>query len=122
MTCILLLLLTPIVGRPDMWRLKQSLNGTAVFQGKKVSSLGIKSQIREMYCNGKSVRSGYITERTRTIFRSETAKYFIFIQMSRDMWEFDDDGEMLIEKCVHGFLPQLFSKWKTSQSNHVVSI
>jgi DEP domain-containing protein 5 len=38
------------------------------------------------------------------------------------MWEFDEDGEMFVSKCVHGFLPELFSKWKLTGTNHVVSI
>ena len=42
--------------------------------------------------------------------------------MSKDMWEFDDDGEMYSEKCIHGFLPELFSRWKEASANHVVSI
>jgi hypothetical protein len=42
--------------------------------------------------------------------------------MSKDMWEFEDDGEMFSEKCIHGFLPELFLKWKETGANHVVSI
>ena len=42
--------------------------------------------------------------------------------MSKEMWEFDEDGEMILEKCVHGFLPELFQRWKEVGTNHVVSI
>lgn len=87
-----------------------------------MSSLGVRAQVKEIYVNGTRSSCGFVTHKTRTIFRSETAKCFIFIQMSRDMWEFDEDGDMFAEKCVHGFLPDLFSRWKTSGSNHVVSI
>lgn len=38
------------------------------------------------------------------------------------MWEFDEDGELFYEKCVYGFLPELFDRWKSLGSNHVVSI
>jgi hypothetical protein len=38
------------------------------------------------------------------------------------MWEFDEDGEMYFEKCVQGFLPDLFTRWKEVGTNHVVSI
>ncbi|KAJ3011603.1 vacuolar membrane-associated protein iml1, partial [Thoreauomyces humboldtii] len=110
------------VGRSDMWRLRTVLTGTCVYEGKKVLSLGIRAQIKDIVVAGKRASCGYITENTKTIFRSETAKYFIFIQMSKEMWEFDEDGELYFEKCVHGFLPQLFAKWKDAGSNHVVSI
>ncbi|KAF9337229.1 vacuolar membrane-associated protein iml1 [Podila minutissima] len=77
------------------------------------------------------VPSGYITSDTRIIFRSESAKYFIFIQMSREMWEFDEDGEIFFERVIFGFLPNLFARWRgkrdgkpelDSPTNHVVSI
>ncbi|KAI8922182.1 hypothetical protein DFJ77DRAFT_425692, partial [Powellomyces hirtus] len=110
------------VGRSDMWRLRTLLTGTCVYEGKKVLSLGIRAQIKDIVVAGRRASCGYITENTKTIFRSETAKYFIFIQMSKEMWEFDEDGELYFEKCVHGFLPQLFAKWKDAGANHVVSI
>ncbi|KAG0342572.1 vacuolar membrane-associated protein iml1 [Podila horticola] len=77
------------------------------------------------------VPSGYITSDTRIIFRSESAKYFIFIQMSREMWEFDEDGEIFFERVIFGFLPNLFARWRGKRdgkteldapTNHVVSI
>lgn len=42
--------------------------------------------------------------------------------MSREMWEFDEDGELYYEKVVNNFLPQLFNRWKEQGTNHVVSI
>ncbi|KAI8588635.1 hypothetical protein BDZ88DRAFT_498667 [Geranomyces variabilis] len=110
------------VGRSDMWRMRTLLTGACVYQGKKVLSLGVRAQIKDIVVAGKRASCGYITDNTKMIFRSETAKYFIFIQMSREMWEFDEDGELYFEKCVHGFLPQLFTKWKDAGANHVVSI
>jgi len=59
---------------------------------------------------------------TKIIFRSESAKFFIFLQLSKEMWEFADDSELLIEKAVQGFLPDLFAKWKENGANHVVTI
>ncbi|RUS15805.1 hypothetical protein BC937DRAFT_91975 [Endogone sp. FLAS-F59071] len=65
---------------------------------------------------------GYITDDTRIIFRSESAKYFIFLQMSKEMWDFDEDGELFFEKAVQSFLPELFRKWSEHSTNHIVSI
>ncbi|KAK5665637.1 vacuolar membrane-associated protein iml1 [Batrachochytrium dendrobatidis] len=110
------------IGRTDMWRLKMSLTGTALYYGKQVLTLGIRGQVKDIIINGGSAKCCYVSDSTKTIFRSETAKYFIFIQMSREMWEFDEDGELYFEKCVHGFLPELFARWKEIGANHVVSI
>src|SRR5438270_96951 len=104
-----------------MWQLKMSLVNTVVYVGKKISSIGIRGQIKGIYVGGVERTSGLVTGETRAVFRSETAKFFIFIQMSKEMWEFDEDGEMMLEKCVHGFLPEMFKKWKEVGTNHVVS-
>ncbi len=45
-------------------------------------------------------------------FRSSTAQVNIFLQMSSEMWEFDNYGDLYFEKAVDGFLQDLFSKWK----------
>ena len=110
------------IGRSDMWRLKMSIIGTALHIGKKVVTPGVRGQVKDIIVNGTSVKCGYVNDSTKTIFRSETAKYFIFIQMSKEMWEFDEDGELFFEKCINGFLPELFSRWKGIGANHVVSI
>ena len=51
--------------------------------------------------------------------------------MSREMWDFDEDGEIFFERVIFGFLPNLFARWRgrrdgkqelESPTNHVVSI
>ncbi|KAI9335535.1 hypothetical protein BDR26DRAFT_1009283 [Obelidium mucronatum] len=110
------------IARSDMWRLKLSLLNTCVYQGKKIQTLGVRAQVKEVVIGGKETACAYITESTKLVFRSHSAKLFIFIQMSREMWEFAEDGELFFEKCVHGFLPDLFSVWKKAATNHVVSV
>ncbi|KAG0223968.1 vacuolar membrane-associated protein iml1 [Actinomortierella wolfii] len=120
------------VGRSDMWRLRTSLVGSCVYEAKKIVFAGcIRVQVKEIHVGGQTVPSGYITADTKIIFRSESAKYFIFLQMSREMWEFDEDGEIYFEKVIFGFLPNLFSRWRGKRdgkaeletpTNHVVSI
>ncbi|KAI8999202.1 hypothetical protein BC832DRAFT_227665 [Gaertneriomyces semiglobifer] len=114
-----------------MWKFKNKLMGTCLYRGKKIGAATgngagtggfFRAVVRSVAVAGKETSCGYIVPATRVIFRSETAKYFIFIQMSKEMWDFDEDGELYFEKCVHGFLPELFSKWKTTGVNHVVSV
>lgn len=111
------------LGRSDMWRLQQNLKGTCVYHEKKILFAGsIKATVKRLFAHDEKMTSGYITETTRMIFRSASAKYFLFIQMSREMWEFDEDGELYFEKAVSNFLPHLFTRWKDEGTNHVVSI
>jgi hypothetical protein len=50
------------------------------------------------------VMSALITARTKTIFRSKSAQSFIFLQLCREMYEFDEDGERYYEKALYGKL------------------
>ncbi|RHZ88514.1 hypothetical protein Glove_22g115 [Diversispora epigaea] len=110
------------IGRSDMWRLARSLKNTCVYQDKRIEFAScIRAQVKKIYVKGEQVKCGMVTENTKAIFRSESAKLFIFVQMSREMWEFDEDGELYYEKAV-GFFSELFHNWKEMGTNHVVSI
>ncbi|KAG9288504.1 hypothetical protein G9A89_015710 [Geosiphon pyriformis] len=111
------------IGRSDMWRLSTSLTNICVYVGRKIEFTEcIRAQVKRICVKGELVSGGYITAETKAIFRSESAKYFIFVQMSREMWEFDEDGELFFEKAIDGFLPDLFHRWKEMGTNHVVSV
>lgn len=125
------------VSRNDMWRVKNNLVGTAVYVGKKVSFAGIRAQVKQVFINGATVPYGIVCASTKSVFRSESAKVMIFIQMSREMWSFDEDGDLYFEKAVQGtrprfttlmidtflgFLPELFDRWSAAGSTHVVTI
>jgi len=89
---------------------------------------------------GAQRKSALFVSDTKTVFRSESAKYYIFIQLSKEMWMFDDDGsvslslhfrllyliisasQLFFEKAVDLFLPELFSRWEKKGTNHIVSI
>lgn len=111
------------LGRADMWRLGMSLEDRCVYVREKVEFAGIiRAEIRHIYRKGKKVASGLVTARTKTIYRSKSAQSYIFLQLCREMWESDEDGERYYEKALHGFLPELFQRWKDNQANHVVTI
>jgi hypothetical protein len=112
--------------RADMWRLASAdLNGRTVYKGQKVLFLGsIKAVLKNIYVRGEKVKSALFTSRTKPIYRSESARFIIFIQMSKEMWEFDSEGagEILFDRVVNGFLPDLFAKWEKAKARHLVSI
>ncbi|KAJ3336064.1 vacuolar membrane-associated protein iml1 [Gonapodya sp. JEL0774] len=110
-------------GRADMWRLRQAMDGTCVFRGRRLNHFTvIKASVNELYVKGKVVDSGVVSSSTKAIFRSESAKVYIFIQMSKEMWHFDEDGELYREKCLSGLLPELYARWRAAGANHLVTI
>ena len=59
-------------------------------------------------------------EETKVIYRSESAKFFVFLQMGQEIMDFDANGNTCYEKAMNGFFPELFNRW--NGANHVVSI
>ena len=109
-----------------MWRLATNqLSDMCVYRGKKIYFVdSIKAQVRNIYVRGQKVQSAYFSPRTKPIFRSESARYAIFIQMSREMWHFDAEssGEVVLNKLINGFLPELFKRWRKINAHHLVNI
>ncbi|OTB00409.1 hypothetical protein M426DRAFT_324353 [Hypoxylon sp. CI-4A] len=114
------------MSRADMWRLAiADLTDRTVYKGQVVYFLGaIKATVSTVFVDGRKVQSAFFGRNTRPIFRSESARYVLFIQMAREMWDFDSDGsgEIMFYKVVNGFLPALFKKWALMQVKHLVSI
>ncbi|KAF8559857.1 hypothetical protein OG21DRAFT_1402488 [Imleria badia] len=111
------------LGRNEMWRLGKHLAGQCVFVDQDISFIGvIAAKVQSIYVKGQQVSSGYVTPRTKSIYRSLSAKVTIFIQVCRELWQFAGDGERFYEKIVHSFLPTLFSKWREAGTDHTVTI
>ncbi|KAI0478616.1 hypothetical protein GGR56DRAFT_689536 [Xylariaceae sp. FL0804] len=114
------------LSRADMWRLATAeLVDKTVYKGQVMYFLGtIKATVSTVFVEGRKAQSAFFARNTRPIFRSESARYVLFIQMAREMWDFDADGsgEIMFHKVVNGFLPALFKKWALLQVKHLVSI
>ena len=114
------------LSRSDMWKFtSQELVGKTVYLGQKVSFLGsLKATIKKIHVQNQHSQSAFFDASTVPVFRSEAARYVIFIQMSHEMWDFDSEGggEILFNRVVNGFLPELFKKWSEMDVRHLVSI
>ncbi|CDZ97520.1 Uncharacterized conserved protein, contains DEP domain [Phaffia rhodozyma] len=111
------------IGRSDMWRVGVSLEDSCIHVGQKISFMGcIKAEIKNIYINQRKISSSFMSARTKTIYRSASARCVLFLQLCKEMYEFDEDGERYYEKIMHGFLPELFARWQALKTNHVVSI
>lgn len=114
------------LSRSDLWRLTVGeLTQRTIYKGQSILFMGtIKAQVTAVFVKGRRVHSGFFTRDTRPIFRSESARYVIFIQMAKEMWDFDSEnsGEIMFNKAVNGFLPALFKRWASLKVKHLVSI
>lgn len=114
------------LSRSDLWRLTiGDLTNRTIYKGQSILYMDtIKAQVTGVFVGGQRVYSGFFTRDTRPIFRSESARYVLFIQMAKEMWDFDSEssGEIMFSKVVNGFLPALFKRWATLRVKHLVSI
>lgn len=116
--------------RADMWRLARSLRDTTIYVGKRITYAGtIRTTVKSIYVHSaagkgssRNATSGWVTARTRPIFRSESSRFLLMVQMAAELWEFEEDGELMYHKCVDGYLPQLFEKWRLTGARHLVTI
>lgn len=110
------------LARSYMWGLKNYLNNRCVFQNQKLEYLSIRSQINEIWSQGKEVYSGYTDENTKIVFRSASSLVYLFIQMSSEMWDYDINGDLYCEKAINGFLTDLFDTWRKNDCSHDITI
>ncbi|KAF3394835.1 Vacuolar membrane-associated protein iml1 [Talaromyces pinophilus] len=112
--------------RADMWRLVTSeLVNKTIYKGQKIVFMGsIRATVKNIFIGGKKVLSGYFAPNTIPVFRSEAARYVVFIQMAREMWDFDAEGtgDILFSRVINGFLPELFKRWANIDAKHLVTI
>ncbi|EKG13408.1 hypothetical protein MPH_09434 [Macrophomina phaseolina MS6] len=114
------------LSRADMWRFAISeLSGKTVYKGQKLLFMGtIRATVKNVFVDGQTTQSAYFSTITKPVFRSESARYVLFIQMSKEMWNFDTEGsgEIMFNKVINGFLPDLFKRWQRLDAKHLVTI
>ncbi|KAJ9613157.1 vacuolar membrane-associated protein iml1 [Cladophialophora chaetospira] len=114
------------LARSDMWRLVgQELAGTTIYAGQKISYMGtIKLTVKTIHVHHHRASTAFFAGTTIPVFRSEAARYVLFVQMSSEMWDFDSEGngEITFNRVINGFLPDLFKRWTDLEVRHLVSI
>uniref|UniRef100_A0A0R3TBG1 DEP domain-containing protein n=1 Tax=Rodentolepis nana TaxID=102285 RepID=A0A0R3TBG1_RODNA len=82
----------------------------------------MRGYVGELWRNGELLSCGYISDRTKIIFRSSSATYHIFIQMSKEMWNFDEFGDLLFEKSIKFLRELVLKSWMNSFCTHDVTL
>lgn len=75
--------------RGNFFRFQNEMLGRPVYLNQNVVINGIQAQIQEMRRESTTQRSGIITDRTKFVFRSRSARIIWLVQISAEMWEFD---------------------------------
>lgn len=111
------------ITRSDMWRIPATLIGKCVTEGQPIEFLkSYKLNINSIHKNGRQTKIALVGPETRAVFRSQSVRYLIFLQMSTEMWFFDETGESYFSKVINSYLPELFHQWREADAHHLVSI
>ncbi|KAK6202636.1 vacuolar membrane-associated protein IML1 [Scheffersomyces amazonensis] len=111
------------LSRDSMWNFSSNLVNTCAYINKRLIFLSNRCGIvKAIYKNGKKIFSGYIGKRTKIIFRSESAKLTVLVQLSREMWNFEENGEIMFHKLVNNLFPKIFKRWRDKHTHHSITI
>lgn len=108
-----------------MLRISLSLVGKVVYVGQRIplpGTGGLRARISDIWSGPIRRRAAVVSVHSTVFYRSQSAKVYLFIQLSSESWSFDNDGSLFAEKAVGLFLPELFQRWRDGGTNHVVSI
>jgi hypothetical protein len=98
------------VSRRDMWRIVLFLDSKPLYKGKTMQFEGIQFKVRSLTKQGlvnKEVKevevfNGVFKRHMSLInFNSNSAQKYILIEMSQEMYSFDDSSFLFAEKAVH---------------------
>jgi hypothetical protein len=112
------------LSRGDMWNISSLLMDKCVYKNQKISFINgsIRLNVDKIYKNGHKFFSSYIGKDTKIVFRSDSARLIVFIQISSEMWHFEESGQQLFHKLVNSFFPKAFQKWKDLGTHHLITI
>ncbi|KAF0688326.1 Aste57867_20038 [Aphanomyces stellatus] len=110
------------MSRADIWRYKVAMFGKCLFVGKVYETLGTRAQVEMLLAKHENVLCGVMGTDTKLILRSRSSRIFWIIQMSTEMWDFADDGEMYFEKLVQRLVRSLVAKWHEASVSHSVTV
>ena len=112
-----------LVHRGDMWIFSSKITGTCVYSEQKLSFVdSVRATVKGIYREGRKVFSGYIGDQTKVVFRSESARLVFVIQITDEMWHFNETGEIYFYRVVNSVFPTIFKKWKNIGTHHTITI
>jgi hypothetical protein len=111
------------LNRGDIWELSSSMINTCVFKNQKLTFLEtIRATVGTIYKMGKKTFSAYVGKNTKIVFRSESARLVFLIQVTEEMYHFQEDGELMFHKVVNSLFPTIFKRWREEDTHHLLTI
>lgn len=110
--------------RWDEYRAAKDLTHSCIYAPERISRFGglVRFTTEAIYRKGRKVFSGYVSPQTRVVFRSDSSRLILFIQMASEMWNFDETGDIMFHRLINSFFPEMLYRWRRNGDHHLVSI
>uniref|UniRef100_K3W9W3 Uncharacterized protein n=1 Tax=Globisporangium ultimum (strain ATCC 200006 / CBS 805.95 / DAOM BR144) TaxID=431595 RepID=K3W9W3_GLOUD len=109
------------MSRRDLWYLKKSIVGSAIYVGKNIRVHGARWQVMDIRAGGEKVSSGVISEKTKFAFRSRTSRVMWLVQLSPEMWDIANSGKLYMEIFLN-VVENVLNKWMKHKVSHSLTI
>ena len=106
----------------DFHKFIQIFHKRVLFIGKTLYFGLLKAQVHKIVIDDQEVLSGYFATSSKTVFRSKSAQIFLFLHVSRELFDFAHDGDTFYEKMVSGVVPKIFKRWIDEKANHRLTV
>eukprot|EP00940_MAST-03C_sp_MAST-3C-sp2_P000194 g194.t1 len=109
-------------GPASIWGLHRSLRGHCLYHRQWLNTNGVTFQINGLLKNQQYVTGGAVRANTKLICRSRACELIWLVQVSREMFEFADDGDLYWEKMINNFMRRIFVKWDALKVHHSLTV
>lgn len=106
----------------DIWGLHRSLRGQSLYHKQIVSNDGLEFQVKSLLRDKMYVYGGVFRPTTKLICRSLACELTWLVQVSSEMFEFADDGDLYWEKLIEKFMRPLLKKWTALKVRHSLTV
>lgn len=111
------------LSRDSMWNFSSTLIKSCVYSDQRLPFLNYRTgTVKYIYKDGRKILSAYVGQNTKIIYRSESARLIFLVQLSREMWHFEENGEIMFHKLVNTLFPKIFKRWRDKSTHHSITI
>ncbi|RLN99683.1 hypothetical protein DYB28_000209 [Aphanomyces astaci] len=109
------------LSRRDLFYLQRNLVGKALYVGKMVRMHGARVQVMELVHENEAVVTGVVTAKTRFVFRSKSSRIFWLVQISPEMWDMGNNGNLYADELIR-MVSSLFDRWQAEYVSHSLTV
>eukprot|EP01012_Entosiphon_sulcatum_P014780 TRINITY_DN19797_c0_g1_i2.p1 TRINITY_DN19797_c0_g1~~TRINITY_DN19797_c0_g1_i2.p1 ORF type:complete len:976 (-),score=119.87 TRINITY_DN19797_c0_g1_i2:59-2986(-) len=78
--------------------------------------------VKQLMKNGKFVSSGVVCGDTKVNFKSRSTTMYWLFQMSLEMWQYNEDGDLNMYHAINNLVTEITAQWREETHTHCVCV